>query len=535
MKHQSTPIFRLPLDSILPKHPPINHPSREPLHSSSSGFHLSNSFIRNPSEKRSRKGSQTMIIRQVNIQRPRKASQVTLDNDKTGIENKKMNLFPENCPPTANSSNFLPLNEQQVDDFLELNTEFTSRSRVRRKSDTSSWSGGVSALQKRIGFLMFESILPQHQDKVPEQQPVHGPGSSKMRNILKRTLLARDSNRMEGKKDFRRLGSQKDMRSLQKSSSIRDLTQPSIVKNMSKDDGNEGLEVLPETLGHLNRDENGKRGVRSQEQSENQIYVRDKKRKMKKNKTFVSKNQSISNDIKTTKEWILDQYINKSKKGLLLPDKRPTTIFTGNNRRIRFDNDLKKFSKNPRDIFDSVKSATHLSSKSNLFEDMMQALIDSEAPHSAQNPHNYSISEVGDEFDHHLPTIEEEILKNKRRKKTMSHKLSKDDLFKHKTAKSLALISPLASPKPYFAPLLSPGIKDKALKRSAGDIGALPAVRTSSFAFASPHNEQERNLSLKRETKKEVKKLGRTVRPSIAKVKEVQISYKAHSLNALHL
>jgi len=444
-----------------------------------------------------------------------------------------MNLFPENCPPTVNSSNFLPPKEQQTDDFLEIDTDFQSISRVRRKSDTSSWSGGVSVLQKKIGFLMFESILPQHQNKAP--QPAHGPGSSKMRNILKRTLLARDSNRMEGRKEFKRLGSQKDIRSLQKSSSIRDMTQPSIVKNMSKDEGNEGLEVLPETLGHLNRDENGKGGVRSQEQSENQIYVRDKKRKMKKNKTFVSKNQSISNDIKTTKEWILDQYINKSKKGgLLLPDKRPTTIFAGNNRRLRFDYDLKKLGKNPRDIFDNVKSATHLTSKSNIFEDMMQALIDSEGPHSAQNPHNDSISEVGDEFDHHLPTIEEEILKNKRRKKTTS-KLFKDDLFRHKTAKSLAIISPLASPKPYFAPLASPGIKDKALKRSAGDIGPLPGVRTSSFAFASPQNEQERNLSLKRETKKEVKKLGRIVRPSIAKVKEVQISYKAHSLNALHL
>jgi len=149
---------------------------------------------------------------------------------------------------------------------------------------------------------MFESILPQHQNKLPEQQPVHGPGSSKMRNILKRTLLARDGNRSDGRREFKRLGSMKDMRPLQKSSSIRDLTQPSFVKNMSKDEGNEGLEVLPETLGSLNKDENNKgTAVRSQEQSENQIqFFKAQKRKIRKNKTVLCKNQSISNDIKVT-------------------------------------------------------------------------------------------------------------------------------------------------------------------------------------------------------------------------------------------
>ena len=207
--------------------------------------------------------------------------------------------------------------------------------------------------------------------------------------------------------------------------------------------------------------------------------------------------------------------------------KRPTTIFTGVNRQIRFDNpDLMK--KQRKDFFDGVRSATQINSRSNLFEDMMQALH-----HDSEPNNNFSVSQVGDDETNHLPTIEEEILKNKRRKKTnKTEKLFKDDLFKHKTAKSLAIISPLASPKPYFAPLLSPIPKDpKAAKRSAGEISVPAGVRTNSFVFVSPQNETKKDLNLKKETKK----LGRIVRPSIAKVKEVQISYKAQSLNALHL
>ncbi len=147
---------------------------------------------------------------------------------------------------------------------------------------------------------MFESILPRH--NIQPKEPAQANGSSKMRNILKRTLLARDGNRVEGRKELKRFGSQRDVRttSLQKGSSMRDLSQPYLMKNVSKEEGNEGLEVLPETLGNLGKDDNVKGGVKSQEQSENFIPTSSKimKRKVKKNKTFLCKNQSISNDIK---------------------------------------------------------------------------------------------------------------------------------------------------------------------------------------------------------------------------------------------
>lgn len=200
----------------------------------------------------------------------------------------------------ADFSNCLPPKEQPDQLSSDNDLEFQPRSRIRRKSDTSSWSGGVSALQKKIGFLMFESILHMNQIQTKEQAQANG--SSKMRNILKRTLLARDGNRIEGRKDLKRFGSQRDVRGyLQKGGSMRDLSQPSMVKNLSKEEGgNEGLEVLPETLGNLGKDENVKHAVRSQEQSENHIPTSSKilKRKVKKNKPILCKHQSISNDIK---------------------------------------------------------------------------------------------------------------------------------------------------------------------------------------------------------------------------------------------
>jgi len=189
-------------------------------------------------------------------------------------------------------------------DALGLNDENSQK--IRRKSDTSYWSGGFSSLEKKIGFLMFESISTRAQ-QARKKEKVHHAGMSKMRNALKKTLMIRDVNKTEIDRGIKRqltVNPTKEMKEIKTplKTPLGLNTQSYFTKRSSskREEENNNTEGIM-TIESMNGVESAKISKFAGQTFENKIYFNKRslqKRPVLKTKGSLTKHQSISNDIK---------------------------------------------------------------------------------------------------------------------------------------------------------------------------------------------------------------------------------------------
>jgi len=482
------------------------------------------SYIRQ--DKRAQYPAKTVVIRQVPNLRPYALNSVF------SLEGKKM------IKPKEDLLNITDSFQYRCEGILEDALPHTlSISKVRRKSDASNWSGGLSVLEKKIGSLMHESLFAKNTK--PSLKPKSNSNSpSKLRSV-RRALAVTNAFKQDGRRSLKRQDSSKDAREGKDRRdfnriSIMGEPNASLIRQVSVKRGEDVSHDLIHAVDLLNDAELLKVSKLTEhfERDSSKEQKESKNNTVSQKKKPESKLHKVLGDIKVTEEAI-KKNVKKSSKTVSQDNTKKKVSksienksLTGSKRNIfqalKLENEPKMSRlKSPDSTEDRKKNRISPNTSQNSLDEEVGNINGTDAVNMKEGNAATESEKLGD-----LPIIEEENANNNQKQTEESENLRKTKNTKWRGIHSLCQLPTLGekrSTSPTFKHYFKVGIKKNGDNKTICKVAQSMKIEASEEK-ANFYSKEGKDVK-EQEKRKTHKILRRLFTPKISSAKQIITAY----------